>query len=317
MNPVVWFIEPYQSSQFMRLAALGAVLVGVLAPAVGVWILLRRLAYLGDAMSHATLGGVAAAYLLGVSLTLGALAAGLAMAAMIALLGTRRRLAQDAIIGVAETILFAAGVILISRSDGVGLDLSHYLFGQITTVRPGDLVLNGALMVVALVTIVVVFRDLRSATFDPLHARQVGISTRALDHLLLALVSVTVVVSLQTVGLLMSVAMLVTPAATARLVTNRVTTMTGVAILLGVTAALGGLTLSYHLASPPGATIALVAAAQLLVAFAATSAWRVGRSYRGAPSAPETGKQSICPEARATASLVPSGDQASVATSSP
>ncbi len=282
MTVLDWFLDPYRGSEFMRLAALSAAIVGILAPTVGVWIVLRRLAYLGDAMSHATLGGVAAAYLLGISLTVGALGAGLVMGVMIAVLGGRRRLGKDAVIGVAETVLFALGVILISRSDGVSVDLSHYLFGQITTVRPGDLILNAALMAVALVIIVVCFADLRSATFDPVHARQVGIATDVLDHVLLALVSVTVVVSLQTVGLLMSVAMLVTPAATARLLTDRVSTMTVAAIGLGLSSSLGGLTLSYHLASPPGATIALVAASQLAVAFAATSAWRIG--YRHSPS---------------------------------
>jgi ABC-type Mn2+/Zn2+ transport system permease subunit len=270
VNVVGWFVDPYRGSEFMRMAALSALLVGILAPTVGVWVLLRRLTYLGDAMSHATLGGVALAYLMGFSLTIGALGAGLAMAAIIALLSSGRRLAPDAVIGVAETVLFAIGVILISRSHGVGVDLSHYLFGQITTVRHGDLVLNATLMCIALASLALGFGDLRAATFDPLHARQVGIRTRALDHLLLALVSVTVVVSLQTVGLLMSVAMLVTPAATARLFTTRVTTMTAAAVGLGVTAALGGLTLSYHLAAPPGATISLVAAGQLLVAFAIT-----------------------------------------------
>jgi ABC-type Mn2+/Zn2+ transport system permease subunit len=265
VSPFDWLIEPYQGSQFMRLAAMSALVVGVLAPTVGVWIVLRRLAYLGDAMSHATLGGVAAAALLGASLTLGALGAGLVMGVMIAVIGRGRRLGQDAVIGVVETVLFAVGVVLISRSPGTGIDLGHYLFGQITTVSAADLRLNVGLTVVALAVVVVLFGDLRATTFDPLHARQVGVSTRTIDHVLLGLVSVTVVVSLQTVGLLMSVAMLVTPAATARLLTSRLVTMTLVAVGLGVGAALGGLTASYHLASPPGATIALVAAGQFLV----------------------------------------------------
>jgi ABC-type Mn2+/Zn2+ transport system permease subunit len=124
---------------------------------------------------------------------------------------------------------------------------------------------------VAIVVIVVLFDDLRASTFDPLHARQVGVPTTVIDHVLLGLVSVTVVVSLQTVGLLMSVAMLVTPAATARLVTARVSSMTVVAVGLGVAAAVGGLTASYHLETPPGATIALVAALQFTVVLAASA----------------------------------------------
>jgi ABC-type Mn2+/Zn2+ transport system permease subunit len=260
-----WLVDPYRSSEFLRLALIGAVIVGVLAPVVGVWIVLRRLSYLGDAMSHATLGGVAFAQLVGISLTAGAMGAGVIMGGAIAVLSGRRRVGRDAAIGVIETVLFAVGVVIISMGPGSAIDLSHYLFGQLLTVSRGELVVNAVLAVVALAVIVARFADLRAATFDPLHARQVGISTTALDHLLLALVSVTVVVSLQTVGLLMSVAMLVTPAATARLVVERVTTMTVVAVGFGVVAAVGGLTASYHLGSSPGATIALVAAGQFVV----------------------------------------------------
>lgn len=267
------FIDPYQSA-FMQRALLAALLVGLLAPTVGVWVVLRRLAYLGDAMSHGTLAGVAAAYLAGVSITLGALAAGLIMGWMVTALEGRRRLGADSIIGVAETLLFALGVLLISGSGRIGVDITHFLFGQIVTITGTDLILAGSLTALALGAVALAFGDLRALTFDPAHAAQVGIPVGRLRHLLMALISVTVVVSLDTVGLLLSVAMLVTPAATARLVTNRITTMTGVAVGLGVTACLGGLTLSYHLASPPGPTIALVAVALFVVV--ATLASRLG-----------------------------------------
>lgn len=281
-----WFLDPY-GSDFMRNALMTAVIVGTLCPVVGVWVVLRRLAYLGDAMSHATLSGVAVAYLIGISLVVGALVAGLVMGGLIGLLGSRRRLADDTVIGVVETILFAVGVVLITRSQRVAVDLSHFLFGQITTVADADLGVNALLAFGALASVAVLHRDLLAATFDPVHARQVGVSVRAIRFLVLGLVSVCVVVSLQTVGLLMSVAMLVTPAATARLLTHRVGTMTGVAVAAGVASAVGGLTLSYHLSSPPGATIALCAAVLFLVAFAATLPARVGA--RGAPVAERPG----------------------------
>lgn len=265
-----WLIDPF-ASQFMRNALAVGVIVGVVCPVVGVWVVLRRLSYLGDAMSHATLAGVAVAYLLGVSIALGALAAGLVMGALIGVLGARRRLGHDAVIGVVETVLFALGVLLISQHDGVGVDLSHLLFGQITTVSDGEVLLDAALAAVALVVVAALWRDLLSATFDPDHAHQAGVPERRIRFAVLALVSVCVVVSLQTVGLLMSVAMLVTPAATARLVTDRVATMTAVACGCGVLAVVGGLVVSYHLRSAPGATIALVAATMFVVAFAATA----------------------------------------------
>jgi ABC-type Mn2+/Zn2+ transport system permease subunit len=251
-----WLTDPYQTD-FMRNAAAVAVLIGVLAPTIGVWVVLRRLAYLGDAMSHATLGGVAGAYLLGVSITLGALAAGVVMGVLVTQLERHRRIAQDAAIGVAESLLFALGIVLISRSDRIGVDLSHYLFGQIVTVTRHDLLVSAGLTAGALVVVLVLFDDLRAITFDAAHARQVGVRVDAVHLALMTLISVTVVVSLDTVGLLMSIAMIVTPAAAARMVTNRARTMTLVAIGIGVSSALLGLTLAYHLATPPGPTIAL------------------------------------------------------------
>lgn len=260
--------DPF-ASQFMKNALAIAVIVGILCPIVGVWVVLRRLAYLGDAMSHASLSGVAIAYLVGASIVAGALVAGLVMGLLIALLGARK-LADDSVIGVVETILFALGVIIISRSSNISVDLTHFLFGQITTVAASDVQLNAVLAVLALATVAIFFRDLISATFDPIHARQVGINVGLLRFIVLGLVSICVVVSLQTVGLLMSVAMLVTPAASARLITNRIGVMTTVSALIGLGAAVTGLILSYHLSTPPGATIALTAATAFLGIFLLT-----------------------------------------------
>lgn len=264
-----WFTDPYHT-EFMRRAAITALLIGVLAPAIGVWVVLRRLAYLGDAMSHGTLAGVAGAYLAGISITLGALAAGVTMGLLVAVFDRQRRLGHDSAIGVAETLMFATGIVLISRNDRIGVDLTHYLLGQIVTTSTQDIIVNSALTAIALGILAVTFTDLRNVTFDPGHARQVGIPVGALRLVLIVLISITVVVSLGTVGLLMSVAMLVTPAATARLLTNRVETMTAVAVAVGVISSLLGLTVSYHLATPPGPTIALVAVAAFTAAALAT-----------------------------------------------
>lgn len=253
-----WFTDPYRTD-FMRHAAAMAVLVGLLAPVVGVWVVLRRVAYLGDAMSHGTLAGVAAAYLAGVSITLGALVAGVTMGLLVVVFDRQRRIGLDSAIGVAETLMFALGVILISRQDRIGVELTHYLFGQIVTTSTHDLVVNLALTALALALVGFTFGDLRSVTFDPAHAGQVGIPVTGLRIVLIVLISITVVISLTTVGLLMSVAMLITPASAARLVTERVETMTVLAVTIGITSALGGLTASYHLATPPGPTIALTA----------------------------------------------------------
>lgn len=275
-----WLTDPYRTD-FMRNAAMMALLVGVLAPVVGVWVVLRRMAYLGDAMSHGTLAGVAGAYLAGVSITLGALVAGVAMGLLVVLFDRQRRIGLDAAIGVAETFMFAIGIVLISQQDGIGVELTHYLFGQIVTTSSHELVINLVLTVVALGLVGVTFGDLRAVAFDPGHARQVGVPVNGLRVVLIVLISITVVVSLSTVGLLMSVAMLITPAAAARLVTRRVETMTALAVLVGTTSALGGLTASYHLATPPGPTIAL----GTVVWFAACALASTMHSRRGRPAA--------------------------------
>lgn len=264
-----WLAEPY-SYAFMQRALAAAVLVGALAPAVGVWIVLRRMAYLGDAMSHATLGGIALASLAGVSLVVGALGAGLLMAVFITALAVHPRLHEDTIIGITQVALFAAGLLIISRADTGAIDLSHILLGSITTVSAADLRLDLVLGAGAAILLALAFDDLRSSTLDPEHAATVGIPVTALRAVLLAILAIVVVLALQTVGLLLSVALLVVPAATARLWTTTILRMTLLAMALGITATATGLTLSWHVNTPPGATVALLTVLALAASAAAT-----------------------------------------------
>lgn len=264
-----WLTEPYGYA-FMQRALLAALLVGAVLPLVGVWIVLRRLAYLGDAMSHATLGGVALAYVGGISLTLGAAGAGLAMAALMALLARHPRLREDTIIGTVEVALFAGGVLLISTRDDIRIDLGHVLFGSITTVSTSDLILNAALGALVLGILAALFGELRAASFDPAHARSVGVRVGLVRVGLLCLMALSVVLALQTVGLLMSIALFVLPPAAARLWTRTAEGMSLLAAAFGVAATAVGLTAAFHLGTAPGATIALIAVALLAVSFAAT-----------------------------------------------
>ena len=276
MPELHWLTDPY-AYDFMRRALLASLIVGSVAPLVGTWIVLRRLAYLGDAMSHATVGGVAVAYLAGISITVGAIGAGLAMAALMGLLASHPRLREDAIIGAVEAALFAVGIVIISSRHDIGIDLSHLLFGSITTVNDADLVRDASLGGASVVVLCLLFRDLRAATFDPQHAALVGIRVGPLRYALYALLAVTVVLGLQSVGLLMSVALYVIPPAAARLWCTTAGRMAALAAAFGVVSALGGLTISYHADSAPGATIALCAVAILAVSVAVTLPRRVGR----------------------------------------
>ncbi len=276
---IAWLTDPY-SFEFMQRALVAAVLVGILSPLVGTWVVLGRLSYLGDAMGHASLSGVAIAYLAGWSIVIGALGAGLVMAALMALLARHPRLGGDAIIGIVEVALFAVGIVIISRADSISVDLGHFLFGSITTVSDGDLRLNAALTLVAVAGLVVLFRDLRAAVFDPLQAGLVGIRVPALRLAQFAALAIAVVVSLQSVGLLMSIAMLIVPAAAARLWSTTLLQMSLLACAIGVVSAVAGLTLAFHLASAPGATIALTAVC-LLALSAVLTMPRRGRTPAG------------------------------------
>jgi len=266
---IEWLTGPY-AYDFMQRAMVAALIVGALAPAVGVWIVLRRMAYLGDAMSHATLGGVAVAYLLGASLVIGALAAGLVMAAIMSLLAVQPKLREDAVIGIAQVTLFAAGLMIIAKADTGAIDLSHLLLGSITTVSAEDLRVDLLLGGTCALLLAFIFDDLRTATLDPEHAKTVGVRVNLLRAALLTILAIVVVLSLQTVGLLLSVALLVVPAATARLWTRTVLQMTFVATAIGMGSTFVGLTASWHADTPPGATIALVCVAVLVVSLVAT-----------------------------------------------
>ena len=256
-----WITDPF-AFHFAKRAAIACVLLGILAPMVGTWIVLRRMAYIGDAMSHASVGGVAIAFAIGGTgaILMGAFAAGIVMALMIGVLSANRRLGQDAAIGVIEAAMFAIGVLVITRIDS-GKTLTHLLFGQLLSVQRGDVILSAVLVVIGVAIIALFFEDFRMSTFDPQHAAQVGIRVQLVQTILLMLVATSIVVALRTVGSLMAISLLVTPAAAARLITRDVFHMMVVAVGLGIGTTVIGFVLSYHLDSSPGATISLTVSA--------------------------------------------------------
>lgn len=273
-----WLTDPFRL-EFMQRALVATVVIGVVAPAVGVWVVLRRMANLGDAMAHGTLAGVALAYAAGVGVLLGALGAGVLIAAALLWLSASRRLGQETVVAIVGTALFALGVVVISRLD-TGVELTHLLFGRVLTVTWGDVVLASVLGAVALATVLALFGELRLATFDHVQAEQVGVRVETVQAVLVVLLAVVVVVSLRVVGTIMSVTMLVTPAATARLATRTLRTMTLVAIALGVGEGIVGLVASYHLGSAPGATIGLVAAGVFALVYTVTLPRRMPHHHR-------------------------------------
>lgn len=273
-----YLTDPFQA-EFMQRAFLAAIIIGVVAPVVGTWVVLRRMANLGDAMSHGTLAGVGLAYSAGVNVLFGAMGAGLLIAVLLLWFSTNRRLGQETVVAVLGTAFFAIGVVVISRLD-TGVELTHFLFGRVLTVTWGDIWVNFALGGAALLVVLVLFNELRLATFDHVQAEQVGVRVELVQAVLVLLLAVVVVISLRAVGTIMAVTMLVTPAATARLLARTLRQMMTIGVVFGVLEGVGGLILSYHLDSAPGATIGLVAAGVFAIVFAITLPRRMPHHHR-------------------------------------
>ena len=250
-------LDPLQYGYFLRALAASA-LVGTVCAVVGTYVVLRGVAFIGDAIAHAGFPGIVAAYLLGLPLYLGATVAAVGTALAIGVVTRRAGIRQDTAIGVLFAGTFALGVFLFSTISGYVADLFSFLFGQVLAISPTDLLALSALGLGVIAVVALLWKELLYATFDPLGAAASGIRVDRLELLFLALVGVTIVVSLQAVGIILVVAMLVTPAATAQLVTVRFTRLMLSAALIGVASAVVGLYASYWLDVASGATIVLV-----------------------------------------------------------
>lgn len=254
---LTYVTEPLGYDFFLR-ALLASAMVGVVCAVIGSYMVLRGLAFMGDALAHSAFPGVVAAYLLKGPFYLGAAVAAVATAVAIGWVTRRGNLRGDTAIGVLFAGMFALGVFLFSLIPNYVGDLFGFLFGEVLGIGIGDLVALVGLSVAVLLVVAILWKELLYTTFDPLGAAASGLPVGALDYLLLALIAVTIVVSLQAVGIILVVAMLVTPAATAQLVTRSFGTLLAVAVAIGVTAPVVGLYASYWLNSSSGATIVLV-----------------------------------------------------------
>jgi len=254
---------------FMQRALLEIVIVGVLCGVVGTFVVLRGLAFIGDALAHAVFPGVVMAYLAGVSIMVGALAFGLLTALGIGILSRSRRVSEDTAIGVLFAAFFAFGIVLISRNSGFNRDLGSLLFGSILGISQQDVIVSAVILLVVLAVLLLVLKELALVAFDATLARALGYPVFWLDLLLLMLVAATIVSGLQSVGNILILALIVTPAATARLLTDRLGRMMVISGALGASSGIFGLYLSYHAGFSAGATIVLVATACFLLALVA------------------------------------------------
>jgi len=255
------------SYAFIQRGLLAALMVGVLCSVIGCYVVLRSMAFLGDAMAHAVLPGVAVAYILGGNLTLGALAAALVVALGVGLFSRRGMIKEDTAIGVLFAAALSLGVVLISSIRTYAVDLSHILFGNVLGVSSLDIWLTAILGVIILIAILVFYRQFLVISFDPVLAATLRMRVGFFNNLLLVLLALTIVISLQTVGVGLVAAMLVTPAATAYLLVRRLPSMMLLSGLIGGFSSLVGLFASYHLNVASGAAIVLTTTVIFLLVF--------------------------------------------------
>ena len=260
------FIEAIFHYDFLQKALITSVMVGVICGVIGCFIILRGMSLMGDAISHAVLPGVAISYLLGINFFIGAVATGLLTALGIGFVSQNSRIKNDTAIGILFTSAFALGIILISflRSSS---DLYHILFGNVLAVRPSDMWMTLVIGIIVLSGIYLFYKELLVTSFDPTMAAAYGLSTRFVHYLLMMMLTLVTVASLQTVGIILVVAMLITPAATAYLLTNRLSRMIFLSASFGSISALIGLYLSFTYNLSSGASIVLVATALFVIVF--------------------------------------------------
>lgn len=252
---------------FMQRGMLASVMVGILCAVVGCYVVLRGMAYLGDAMSHAILPGVAVAYILKGEILIGALIAAIVVALGIGFFTRRGTIKEDTAIGILFAATLSLGVALISTIKTYALDLTHILFGNVLGVSDTDLILIAVLGAVVLLTIVLLYKELLVVSFDSVLAATLRLPVERLKNVLLILIALAVVVSMQTVGVGLVAAMLVTPAATAYLLTRRLPAMMVVSAALGALASIIGLYLSFYLNIVSGAAVVLTATIFFFIAY--------------------------------------------------
>src|SRR3990172_12963729 len=236
---------------------LASLLVGVLCAVMGTYVVVRGMAFLGDAMAHAILPGLAVSYLLGANLLVGPLVAAIVVALGIGFFSKGGMVKEDTAIGILFAAALALGVAMISSINTYAVDLSHILFGDVLGVSSGDLWLTGGLGLVVLLVVAINFKQFMVISFDPVLAATLRLPAKFLRNLMLVLLAVTVVISLQTVGVGLSVAMLITPAATAYLLTRRLFSMMVISALIGAVSSLIGLYASFFFNIVSGSAIVL------------------------------------------------------------
>ncbi|MRI05295.1 metal ABC transporter permease [Staphylococcus pseudintermedius] len=253
------FVQHLFEYQFLSRAMLTAILVGVVCGVVGCLIILRGLSLMGDAMSHAVLPGVALSFLMNIPMFIGAMVTGMLSSIMIGYISEASKTKKDAAIGITFTTFLALGIVLISVIHSA-TDLYHILFGNILAITQYAFHTTLAVSIVVLALILILYRPLKMSTFDPIFSRMSGLNTTMIHYFVMLLLALVIVASVQTVGVILVVALLITPASTAFLFTKKLSKMMIVSSIFSVISSTLGIYMSFKLNLPSGAVIVLISA---------------------------------------------------------
>jgi manganese/iron transport system permease protein len=262
---------------FMQRAFVAALVVGTLCSIIGTYVVLRKLSFIGDGLAHASFAGIVVAYLRGFDYYIGAAIVAVLTSLGIGYVNRRARVSLDTAIGVLFTGTFALGVFLMSRLPNYSVDLQSFLFGNILAVSRGDLYLILTLAFVVCVSLVLLYRPLLYTSFDPVVAQASGVRAGFVEYALLVLLALTIIISLEAVGIVLVAALLVTPPAAAYQLTRRFTRMLVLSACIGASCAVTGLYASYYLHAASGATIVLLATIVFFAAMGYRSLARITR----------------------------------------
>lgn len=268
---ITWLTEPLAYA-FIQRGLLALILVGGVSAVVGCFVVIRGMAFFGDALAHTILPGVALSYTasggnIGSNLFVGGLGAGIVSALVIAYLTRNERLKEDTAVAIVFVTMFALGIAIVSTQSSYSVDLTHILFGSINGIQQNDLLLMAGMGAAVLVMIALLYKEFVIISFDLSLAHTLKLPVESLRVLLLILIAVTIVASLQAVGIALMLALLITPAATARLLVKRLPYMIAIAMVIGVVSGIVGFYASYYLDVPSGASIVLTMSALFAVVF--------------------------------------------------
>lgn len=266
MNSILEFINDIATYPFLRHALTTSVILGIACSMVGCFIVLRGLALMGDAISHAVLPGVAISYILQISYFYGAVVFGILAALGIGFVKDKSKIKSDSAIGIVFSAFLALGILLITKIQS-SINLTNILFGNVLTINENDRLLTDVVSIVVLLTIYLFYKELLLTTFDATMAKAAGLPVRFINYMMMVMLTLITVVSLQTVGVILVISLLITPASTAYLLTDKLSSMLWISGVIGAVSAVIGLYFSVTYNLPSGVVIVLTATAIFLLVF--------------------------------------------------